>query len=130
MYLGSNYEYGFQGFEHNYSGVKLTESWYSVGNSTFGRRNQYFCLKNADKNTETPYAVFPGLIDHIVLLIELWKNKVIGYTSDADSITKFLILNKGNYKSYSDNVYTSMTAADKDKYKAKVQEAINKFNES
>jgi len=129
MYLGSGYKDGFEAFENNYSGILLTDDWYTIGNATFGRRPQYFCLKN-DKNQENPYAVFANLTDHIVLLIELWKNKISTYGGDNTSLTKFLILNKGYYKSRDISVYDTMTQEDKNSYETKVAEAANIFNAS
>jgi hypothetical protein len=129
MYLGSGYKDGFEAFENNYSGILLTDDWFTIGNSTFGRRPQYFCLTN-EKNQQNPYAVFANLSDHIVLLIELWKNKIGTYGGDSTSLTKFLILNKGYYKSRDVSVYNTMTQVDKDTYQTKVSEAINIFNAS
>lgn len=130
MYLGSGYDKGFEAFENNYSGVLLNESWQAIGRATFGRRSQFFCLKDSS-NQERPYAVFANLTDHIVLLIEKWRNKMTNVVAnDIDSFTKFVILNQGVYKTRDESVYNSMTADDKNSIRTKVQNAKNIFDAS
>ena len=130
MYLGSGYDKGFEAFENNYSGVLLNESWQAIGRTTFGRRSQFFCLKDSS-NQERPYAVFANLTDHIVLLIEKWRNKMTNVVAnDIDSFTKFVILNQGVYKTRDESVYNSMTEDDKNTIKTKVQNAKNIFDAS
>jgi hypothetical protein len=127
MYLGSGYDKGFEAYENNFSSILLTESWQAIGRTYFGRRPFYFCLKDSS-NTERPYAAFANLSDHIIILIEKWKGKMSSVTGDVESITKFVILNQGVYKTKDESVYNSMTDADKSTIKTKVEDSIKIFN--
>jgi hypothetical protein len=49
MYLGSGYESGFEAFEHNYSGIELSEDWQNLTN--------YFVLKLEILKPLTQYLV-------------------------------------------------------------------------
>ncbi len=128
MYLGSGYESGFEAFEHNYSGIELSEDWQNLTNYL---RPQFFCVKIG--NIETPYAVFSNLTNHITTLTNKWKNKVvldINLSDFDESLTKFLILNRGVYNTRQTNVYTSMTDELKQPIKDKVKKGIEIFNAS
>jgi len=118
-------------YENNFAGVTLTGDWGS--SSTYFKGNkQFFCQTSANDSTNLPYAVFDDLTNHLIFLINRWRNRM---TSDvevtAKSITKFLIINNltiDGPKMKSLDVYNSYDPTKLKNLEDKVQKSIEIFN--
>ena len=131
MYLSSSNgsKLQLQTVGHNYSGVNLNPYWGATGDKYF--MTKYYCdsSNSPDSKTQTAYAIFNSVNDHINFLIERYSNRVsVIKTIDAKDIAKFLILYSDNGNPKNEDEYTTMNPTDITNIESRVQEAINIIN--
>ena len=129
MYLSSSNGSKLQTVGHNYSGVDLNPYWGATGDTYF--MTKYYCdsSNSPDGKSQTAYAIFNSVNDHINFLIDRYSKRVsMIKTIDAKDIAKFLILYSDNGIPKNEDEYTTMNPTDITNIESRVQEAINIIN--
>jgi hypothetical protein len=104
MYLNCGNTEGFNSYENNYSGVKLTDNWGNATNCSvppngsslsYFPSKDYMCLATEGGNIGDPYGIFRDVQNNIQMLVARWYNRDLPTLNNSDSLLQFWYCNFG-----------------------------------
>ena len=104
MYLNCGNTEGFNSYENNYSGVKLTDNWGNATNCSvppngsslsYFPSKDYMCLATEGGNIGDPYGIFRDEQNNIQMLVARWYNRDLPTLNNSDSLLQFWYCNFG-----------------------------------